>query len=96
MRANCPPRYLRRELAVLQPAARRRLRTLEAWDAVERIGRIEESVGGADFSRSVVRLDDLAFDMTWLHHPSTSGGRWQRSFELLLGNLAQNPVRPVV
>ena len=94
MNRNCPPRYLRRELAVLRPAALIGF-GLETWNAVKRIGEIDESVGCDDFSRSAVRLDGLAFEMMWLHHPSSVGDRWQRSFELLLDNLAEQPVAAI-
>lgn len=47
MSGNCPPRYLRRELAVLEPRVVVALGD-EAWSAVELIGDIDESVGGAE------------------------------------------------
>ncbi len=92
MNANCPPRCLRRELAVLRPAALVAFGD-ETWSAMERIGQIDEAVGGTDFSRSIVHVDGHEFEMVWLRHPSSVGRRWERSFELLLGNLAAAPLR---
>lgn len=91
MKANCPSRYLIRELSVLRP------RVLvsfgrEAWDAVAGIAEIKESVCGDHFSRSEVRIDDLAFEMLWLHHPSSMGDLWQQSFEILIDNLSEQPI----
>lgn len=91
MKSNCPPRYLRRELAVVRPAALISFGQ-EAWRAVEVIGKIDESVGGEDFSRSTVRVDEVSFEMVWLHHPSSVGYLWQRSFDLLLTNLRRHPI----
>ena len=92
MNANCPPRYLRREFAVLRPGALVAFGD-ETWGAMERIGKIDEAVGGTDFSRSIVQVDDHEFAMVWLRHPSSVGRRWERSFELMLENLAAAPLR---
>jgi hypothetical protein len=91
MSRNCPPRYLRREIRVVRPSVLVSF-GYEAWDAIEAIGHIDESVGHASFSRSLVRVDDLAFEMVWLHHPSAPGTLWQKSFDLLLENLEHHPV----
>jgi hypothetical protein len=91
MNANCPSRYLRRELGVLRPRVLIGF-GMEVWDAVDGIAEIDESVWGDDFSRSVVRIDDLAFEMLWLHHPASVGDTWQRSFELLKSNLSEQPI----
>lgn len=91
MDANCPPRYLGRELAVLRPRALMAFGQ-ETWDAIERTGVIEESVWGDDFSRSSVSVEDLSFEMFWLHHPADIGDRWQRSHNLLLSTLQQRPI----
>ena len=66
---------------------------LETWYAIARIGEIDESVGGEHFSRSRVRIDEIEFEMVWLHHPASIGrDGWQRSYALLLDNLRSQPL----
>jgi uracil-DNA glycosylase len=91
MRENCPPRYLRRELAVLRPGLLVCFGQ-PSWDSIEAIATIDESVGGEDFSRSTVQLENLTFEMVWLHHPSYLYEPWERSYQLLLGNLRARPM----
>ena len=91
MKTNCPPLYLRRELAVLKPSVVVNLGN-EAWDAIDAIGDIDESVPGDHFSRSRVRVEDLSFEMVWLHHPAARNGLWEVSLDLLLSNLAEHPI----
>jgi uracil-DNA glycosylase len=86
-----PPRYLRRELAVLRPGLLVCFGQ-PSWDSIEAIATIDESVGGEDFSRSTVQLENLTFEMVWLHHPSYLYELWERSYQLLLGNLRARPM----
>jgi hypothetical protein len=90
MKCDCPPRYLRRELAVLRPGVLLSF-GLETWDAVDLMGSIDESVGNEYFSRSAVTIDDLTLEMLWLNHPSGRGDRWQASYRLMLEELTLRP-----
>jgi hypothetical protein len=92
MNANCPPRYLARALAVLRPAVLVSF-GLETWYAIERIGQVDESIGGEHFSRSTVCVEGIEFEMVWLHHPAAVGrDAWRLSHELLLDNLHAQPI----
>jgi hypothetical protein len=92
MSNNCPPRYLRRELAILESAVVVAF-GMRSGNAIELIGEIHETVGGASFSRSKVIVDELSFSMVWLRHPAAPGSLWEESFELLLRNLREDPLR---
>ena len=94
MRCNCPPRYLKQELAVLRPD------TILAfgqppWDALDSIGVIREEYQDDDYSRCLVRIDDLDCELIWLHHPAKPpGNMWARSYERMLADLARHPRVP--
>ena len=44
-----------------------------------------------------MRIDEIEFEMVWLHHPASIGrDGWQRSYALLLDNLRSQPLRTLV
>ena len=94
MRSNCPPRYLKEELAVLHPD------TILAfgqptWDALDAIGVIREDHPDDDYSRCRIRIDDLDCQLIWLHHPAKPpGNMWARSYERMLADLGRQPRMP--
>jgi hypothetical protein len=60
---------------------------------VAQIAQIDRHVTHTDFRRYTARIDDHAFDMFWLHHPSYRSLPWIRAHGLLLGSLREHPIR---
>ncbi|MGO9956201.1 MAG: hypothetical protein ACLP50_09525 [Solirubrobacteraceae bacterium] len=92
MRANCPPRYLPRELALLKPSVLISLGD-EPWSAMEPFV-VDEPVWGDHFSRSILAMDGAIVEMFWLHHPSGPNELWKSSLQLLIENLRNCPASP--
>lgn len=93
MNANCPPRFLRRELEILRPS------TLLAYgqpthDAIKRLGDVSvlEAKAESGFRRVVLPLASGSVTVFLLTHPASTG--WHASRRALIASLEQHPTKP--
>lgn len=90
MRTQCPPRYLRSEIEILEP------RVLlaygkEASSAIGLSGEVRYHEEERGFSRGTFSLGAYNAEVFALAHPAAHGTTWQDAHHALLGSLARRP-----
>jgi uracil-DNA glycosylase len=90
MRANCPPKFLQRELEILDPSAVVAFGN-ESWAALDSIGMMRTTTDGPNVWRALLTHDDRAREVFWLPHPASNGSLWEKSHKALLASLRKRP-----
>lgn len=90
MDANCPPKFLQRELEILNPRAVVAFGN-ESWGALDSIGAMRITTGGPNVWRALLTQGDRTREVFWLPHPASNGSLWEKSHNSLLASLRQRP-----
>jgi hypothetical protein len=89
MWSNCPPRYLRAELEILEPNV---LLVIghDTWETIKSILPITGTDWGESFWRARSWLVDRPVDVFFVNHPAY--GHWRHSLPSLLASLERQPI----